>query len=165
MTGRNRHSSDSSLLTPELVGLIAISSVELATKNAAALHTWGIGTSDRWSADLAQGSINFHFADHTITGPIQVLGTWSSESDTWLWAWANDALPQSVTEAASTTREYGRVHELEALTEAKLGATTAELSEDLASVVVELADLAGMYRAPTQNGFIWLGFTDFQNDG
>lgn len=31
--------------------------------------------------------------------------------------------------------------------------------------MVELADLAGMYRAPTPNGFIWLGFTDFQNDG
>lgn len=163
MFGRKRQSPKSTLLSPDLVQLIAISSIEVTSKNDVARARWGVGTADRWSADLAQGEITFHFPDRSITGPVQVLGTWSRESETWLWGWANESLPPSVTQASAVTREYGKTHGLQALNEAKLGAS-AELSDDLASVSVELGELAGMYRAPSQTGFIWLGFTDFEKD-
>jgi hypothetical protein len=161
MFGKRRASPPASLLTPDLIQLIVESSVELTAKNATATETWGIGTADRWSADLLAGSITFHFPDHSITGPVEVLGTWSSESGTWLWAWANESLPPGVTGASTATKSYGDAHALEALSARKLDVTEA-LAEDLASVTVEIADLAGMYRAPTTSGYLFLGFTTFE---
>lgn len=68
-----------------------------------------------------------------------------------------------MTQASAATREYGHTNAMQALTQEKLGGS-AELSEDLASVSVELGKLAGMYRAPNRTGFIWLGFTEFFGD-
>ena len=161
MFGKKRSSPPSSLLTPDLIQLIVESSGELRAKNATATETWGIGTADRWSADLSAGSITFHFADHSISGPVEVLGTWSSTSGTWLWAWANETLPPGVAGASTATKSYGDAHQMEALSARKLDATES-LAEDLASVTVELSGLAGMYRAPTDSGHLFLGFSTFE---
>ena len=161
MFGKRRSSPHPSLLTPDLIQLMVESSVELTSKNATATETWGIGIADRWSADLAVGSITFHFSDHSISGPVEVLGTWSSESGTWLWAWANESLPAGVIGASIATKAYGDAHAIEALSARKLDATES-VAEDLASVAVELSELAGMYRAPTDNGYLFLGFTTFE---
>jgi len=50
---------------------------------------------------------------------------------------------------------------MEALSARKLDATES-LAEDLASVTVELSGLAGMYRAPTDSGYLSLGFSTFE---
>jgi hypothetical protein len=45
--GKKRPSPNPSLLTPDLIQLVAVASVELTAKHAAARETWGMGTADR----------------------------------------------------------------------------------------------------------------------
>src|SRR4051812_15603287 len=41
---------------------------------------------NNWNVDMKQGSISF---GENLTFPMQVLGTISHASQSWLWAWAN----------------------------------------------------------------------------
>jgi hypothetical protein len=149
-------------LSPELILSIAVSSVELTAKNIAAADRWGIGTASSWSADLAAGTLTFVFPDRGITAPVQFLGSYAPDSRTWLWGWANEAMPAHVTTAASTARDYGIQHRISALTNPKMVLPEPSLADDLASLPVELADLAGLYHGPGSNGAIaFLGYSEF----
>lgn len=161
MFGRKRTPVEASILTAGLLQLIAEGSVELHAKNEAAMNKWGIGLANSWAADLAAGTITFQFDDRSITGPVQVLGSFGRSSSSWLWGWANEALPEIVTSASRLVQERGGETGLEALALPKLELTEA-LAYDLAALSVEVAGLAGMYRAPTGTGFVYLGFTDFR---
>lgn len=150
------------LFTTALKQLIVIGSVELTAKNASATEKWQIGYAERWSADLAKGTMQFHFADHAIIGPVQFLGSYSARSETWLWGWANSDMPSHVTTASLATKVHGDVHGIAALSERKLNLEKTWLADDLASITVEIAELSGMYRAPSFNGYTYLGFSDFR---
>jgi hypothetical protein len=162
MFGKKKRRPNKSLLTQELIHLIAIASVELDSKSAKAVKQWGIGSADRWSSDLVAGTLTFDFSDHAITGPVEFIGSYSTSSQTRMWGWANESVPASVKSASEATRAYGSKQNLRALTEGKIGNLDPSLANDLAAVTVEIANLAGLYHAPTKDGFIFLGFTDFQ---
>ena len=74
MFGRKFDSPVSTLLSPALVQLIAISSIEVKSKNAAAREIWGVGKADRWSADLGLGEITFYFQDRPSLGQFKCSG-------------------------------------------------------------------------------------------
>lgn len=152
-----------SLLTPDLIQLMAIASVEVATKNESAMQRWGIGDAERWSADLAVGTLSFEFGDRTISGPVELLGSYSESAGTWKWGWDNASVPSHVTEASHAALVYGKRHRLTALTTGVLDISDyPTLADDLGAVVVEVAGLAGMYRAPGRSGlYSYLGFRDF----
>ena len=59
-----------------------------------------------WQLDLDTGTISF---GPTLTFPIQILGTESEYSNTWLWSWANaeSNIPPSLIQAALQLRELG----------------------------------------------------------
>lgn len=161
MFGRKRTPTQASMFTAGLVQLIAEGSVEIEAKNEAAMRKWGIGSANTWAADLAAGTITFEFDDRSITGPVQVLGTFGRSSSSWLWGWANQSLPENVTSASRSVQLRGGETGLEALALPKLELTEA-IAGDLAALSVKVAGLAGMYRAPTTTGFVYLGFTDFR---
>lgn len=159
--GRKRPGDGTQLLTPALVSLIAVATVETAAKQEAAAQRWGIGKSDRWSADLAAGTISFHFGNRVLTGPVQLLGSYSRESETWLWGWANESVPSAVRTASEAVRELGLSDpNLRALSQRKLTGPES-FGDDFAATSVEIAQLAGYYRAPSSTGFIYLGLLDF----
>lgn len=64
-----------------------------------------IGTVD-WNFNIAKGEISF---GSNIIFPMQILGTISHSSQTWLWAWANPKAryPESVTQQALNLKKYG----------------------------------------------------------
>jgi len=47
-----------------------------------------IGDQHQWTFDMASGRLQFN-EQHSF--PVQLLGSESEESNTWLWAWANAA--------------------------------------------------------------------------
>lgn len=149
------------LFTIALKQLIVIGSVELTSKNAATTEQWNIGHADRWSADLAEGTMRFHFADYSIVGPVQFLGSYSARSKTWLWGWANSHMPSHVVTASQATKRHGEANGIAALHERKLNLEEPWLADDLGSITVEIAGLSGMYRGPSEKGYDYLGFSDF----
>ena len=69
-----------------------------------------------WEVDIKKGEISF---GDSLTFPIQILGTFSHSSETWLWAWANEqsGLPEKLITQAEELRKYGTEHNIDLLTE------------------------------------------------
>lgn len=68
-----------------------------------------------WNADMDTGTISF---GPELVFPMQILGTFSHSSETWLWAWANteSALPARLLTQAEQLRAYGEQHGIDLLT-------------------------------------------------
>jgi hypothetical protein len=68
-----------------------------------------------WNADLDAGEISYGEGKNY---PVQALGTYSHQSNNWLWAWANKQAdwPQRVQIQANQLKAYGEANNLELLT-------------------------------------------------
>jgi hypothetical protein len=64
-----------------------------------------------WNADLDKGEISF---GGDLIFPIQVLGTFSHSSKTWLWGWANakSNIPPNLLQQALQLKNYGEAHDI-----------------------------------------------------
>jgi hypothetical protein len=73
-----------------------------------------IGDSN-WNADLDIGQIRF---GENLSFPVQILGTFSHSSKTWLWIWANKKsnYPKSLTQLVHKLKAYGETHKIDLLT-------------------------------------------------
>lgn len=71
--------------------------------------------SNSWNADMTKGTISF---GENLTFPIQVLGTYSHSSQTWLWAWANEqsGLPANIIQQSLQLKKYGDDNGIDLLT-------------------------------------------------
>jgi len=69
-----------------------------------------------WNVDMQQGEILF---GNDLAFPMQVLGTFSHSSETWLWAWANSksGISEELLEQANELKNYGEKFKIEFLTE------------------------------------------------
>lgn len=81
---------------------------------------------NNWNVDMTKGEISF---GQNIVFPIQVLGTFSHSSETWLWAWANtkSGLSESVTKQAQQLKKYGEENEIDLLRNSKFDASKDDL--------------------------------------
>lgn len=72
-----------------------------------------IGDND-WNLDMDEGMISFG----NIKMSVQVLGTYSNHSATWLWAWANEAsnIPAKLLGQAKELKKMGEEYNIEFLT-------------------------------------------------
>jgi hypothetical protein len=74
--------------------------------------------SHRWDANIPDGKLSFTLeSGDIITCDIQLIGTESYESQTWLWAWANKQshLPLKLLRTVMELQEFGVVSNIEAL--------------------------------------------------
>lgn len=79
-----------------------------------------------WNFDMATGTIKF---GQNLVFPIQILGTISHSSQTWLWAWANDksGIPAHLTEESHKMKEYGDKNGIDLLSNSKSEAEINDL--------------------------------------
>lgn len=72
-----------------------------------------IGDGD-WNLDLDKGIITFG----SIEMPVQILGTYSNHSATWLWGWANEAsnIPEKLLRQVNELKKLGEDYNIEFLT-------------------------------------------------
>ncbi|HEX8301255.1 MAG TPA: hypothetical protein VF617_06390 [Sphingomonas sp.] len=87
---------------PELT--LARSLEDMSAKTALHNETWRM---DRaiWAADLDLGFITFtNERKWIITAPVQVIGTFNSEDNSWLWGWDHPSIPAPL---ASTRSAHG----------------------------------------------------------
>lgn len=69
-----------------------------------------------WNVDMPKGEIAF---GPNLSFPIQVLGTISHSSESWLWAWANtqSGLPENIIRQSLELKKYGEENEIDILRE------------------------------------------------
>jgi hypothetical protein len=123
------------------------------------LQQFGIGSFERWDYDMDKETLTFsHEGVPHVVAAIQVAGSISNKSNTWLWGWANQHFPENVTKALSVVREFGKKHEILKLTQDKWAATIED-GWEMSAVANRLINGKGVYRCPTDNGFLFLILT------
>lgn len=86
-----------------------------------------------------------------ITFPLVTVGTVSGDS--FLWSWANDALPANGKRGIERVREYGVEHDLWLLVEPELEGGMAQAKECVA-LTGRILDAAGVWIEPRDGGGI-----------
>jgi hypothetical protein len=129
----------------------------LATQTAAHQGTWGLGTSERWNLDQETGQLAFTFSDRIAVCPAQIIGTWNSKAETWLWAWSNKSILAPLASVSHKMRQYGEQHRIGRLTTAKWSASGDEawLMAALASLLFQQQ---GAYRGPAGETHVFMTF-------
>lgn len=132
-------------------------SVAVATDRQAWLQT-RIGALD-WAFDLASGTMTFTDPEtgDQLVSPCQVLGTESEESNTWLWAWANDwsDLPLGLLTAARLMNTIGQEQQVPEFVTATMSLEHAD-GATMALIASAAYGGAGWYRAGYEGGALYV---------
>jgi len=141
----------------EFQKLVDISMEELQLKTEAH-KAWGLGTFDRWDIDQEVGNLVFSNADGTTaTASAQIVGSFSTNDNTWLWAWDNPSIDDDLKLHAHKLKEYGEAHGIEKLTTGEWTGTEDD-AWAMAALAVKLCDAQGAYRGPAGATHVFMTF-------
>lgn len=105
--------------------------------------------SQNWSVNFSKGTITFGKDEY----PVQLLGSESYVSDTWLWGWEDiNNTPENVLELVNRVYNYGEKWALAPLTTAYLNLTPLENGFTFSIVSCGLEEDYGIYRCPYDKG-------------
>jgi hypothetical protein len=94
-----------------------------------------------------------------LTTRIQIVGSTSTSSGTWLWAWDNPSILEEASESVHLLRKFGLQHRFERLSEAKWKADEID-GWEMTAVACLLLGGEGVYRAPDENGALFMVLTN-----
>jgi hypothetical protein len=155
MKSRNEPSNTE---TPEFQTLLDESMEELRAKTMGHQVGWGFGKADRWSLDLSKGDLLFTFDEGVVaTCPAQIVGSLDSSDGSWLWAWANPSIPESLQRDSWRVREYGLQHQIARLTSAEWLCTEEEAWR-MVALACKICEAQGVYRGPAGTAFVFITF-------
>lgn len=144
--------------TPEFKALLDASMEELKLKTAAHQGGWRLGTSKRWDLAQTKGDLIFTFGDGVIaTCPAQIIGSFDSAGGSWLWAWANPSIEDSLKRDSLRVRDYGQRRKIKRLTSAALQCTEAD-AWLMAAFACKHCAAQGVYRGPAGGAFVFINF-------
>jgi len=144
--------------TPEFKKLLDASMEELRLKTVAHQTGWGFGKATRWSLDQSRGDLIFTFDEGVVaTCPAQIIGSFDSAEGSWLWAWANPSIADSLKRDSLRVRDYGQQHQIARLTSAEWLSTEADVWP-VAALACKLCAAQGVYRGPAGTAFVFMTF-------
>jgi hypothetical protein len=94
-----------------------------------------------------------------VAAGIQFVGSISNQSNTWLWAWANDSVDPQLSTSMITVRDYGEQHGFDQLTTKRWHAHEVD-GWEMTSIAAFLLKARGAYRTPKGPGFTFMIMTD-----
>ncbi|MDZ4684292.1 MAG: hypothetical protein SH850_04330 [Planctomycetaceae bacterium] len=152
----------------EFQQLLDVSMQELKLKTEAH-KAWGLGTFDRWDIDQEVGDLVFSNDDGTTAvAPAQIIGSFSTNDNSWLWAWDNPSILDGLKRDSRKLKEYGERHGIEKLTTRKWTGTEED-AWDMAALAVKLCGAQGAYRGPAGPSYVFMTFGEVKisksNDG
>jgi hypothetical protein len=119
-----------------------------------------------WGLEIDQGLIRFTSAETgqgILDSPIQVLGTESVSSGTWLWAWANtgSSLPPPLLQAANRLRVDAEREGDARFTQPQLAVQDPALGTELSMIAVGHLGLPAHYVCPYDGGAAYVALVRF----
>jgi len=121
---------------------------ELDLKQERMIRELGLEEHERWDVDEGAGRLVFsNNGVAAVVAEIEVVGSLSSISDTWLWSWSNFSLPQPVRGRITKVREVGEREGFSHLTTPKWAATQHD-AWHMTAVAARALGAIGAYRAP-----------------
>jgi hypothetical protein len=128
-------------------------------RNDAWMRDYGLqGCGYDWSLDDAQ--LTFRPGCDEVVADVCVIGSVSEVEGTFLWAWANEAIPHQARRGLERVREFGASNALELLTKSEwLGGRSDGL--EMAAVAGRVLDASGVWVAPTGDVTLFLALSNF----
>ena len=134
-----------------------------ALQGMTSLHhsAWRFGEEDRWDFSQDTGELVFAYPDLVVRAPAQIVGTFDSQAGTWMWAWANPSIAESLARDAARVREYGEEHGIRRLTLPKWAGAETD-AWHMAALACRLCEANGAYRGPAGTTFVFFTFGEAQ---
>lgn len=112
----------------------------------------------RWHVDFSRNTIHFSAG---ISAGIQLLGTESYVSNTWLWAWGNQqkGLPRSLLDDAFNLKRYGRRHNIPWFVQQKFNLSSVS-GLKISLIASDLLRRVGFYKGPYTDGAAYFLLTN-----
>jgi hypothetical protein len=99
-----------------------------------------------WTVDQEVGKIFFKRSNGTrVTAPVQIIGTFSTVDQTWLWAWDHPSVEIPLRNSALVLLKYGREHKIPALVTRKVTCQESDCWE-FTALACKLCDAQTAYR-------------------
>ena len=130
---------------------------DLRLKTAAHDGVWRLGEAD-WDIDQDAGTITFTGPNITATCPVQIIGTFNTLDDTWMWGWEHPSVEPSLQEHANLCREFGEKYGIDFLTAHRLDESSEEFAWQLTALACKLAGAQGAYRGPAGTTMVFVTF-------
>lgn len=140
------------------IGLVLAQGYDLIEQSAEAHHQkWGFGSAQRWDVDQSTATIRWTFPDKHVEAPVQILGSFSPGSGTWMWSWANDSIVPQCRAAAEAVKVWGEANSQAALATAKFQVPEEQAAE-LAVIAFRLSGLTGFYKNSSPKAIVYMAF-------
>ena len=142
----------------DFASLQQMSIEELKLKTEGHVKVWGLDRIERWDLSQHSGQLVFSLPDDLrAVAPAQIIGTYNTEDQTWLWAWANPSIEDKLKIDALKVRKYGEKHHVDKLTKRKWTGTEDD-AWAMVALAVKLCDKQGAYRGPAGATHVFIAF-------
>jgi hypothetical protein len=135
----------------------------LREKNRLCWSEWRLDDRSRFDWSQEAGTIVFSGPEGQVTADIQFIGSWSADTNTWMWAWHNESIAHHLKTSVLDVKRYGEIHDLPELKEAILDGPI-EAAWDMTSLSCYILQSDMGYRAPdsTTDNFTFLSLSNFR---
>ena len=131
----------------------------LEEKQKGFLEKYKANDHERWDWYQETGTLVFsHEGKPQVEAEIHFSGSFSNKSNTWLWAWANDSLSETVKSSSRKVREIGEELGLLKLVAAHWEATEVD-GWEMTAVLAKAMNAIGAYRTSSDSGFTYMVVT------
>ena len=128
---------------------------ELKAKQDVLEKQYGLGHARRWWFEQTTEKLQFFDESNRVTAEADVIavGSYSPKSNTWKWAWSNDAVLPVLRQKAGKLTELKAVTGMELFGKADTFRVENEsMAWELAAMSVRHLSALGCYRAPSSSG-------------
>jgi len=126
---------------------------------------WCIGSFAQWKVNQEAAELVFSNSDGpSLVCPMQIAGTYSRDSRTWMWSWDNPAVRDHLREAATIARRFGQEHAIAELTAPRWEADEAD-AWAMTAVTANLVQAKGAYRGSDRHGVTFMLMMDVRREG
>ena len=112
--------------------------------------------------DQDVGDLIFSKPDGTkAVAPAQIIGTFNTDDNSWLWAWDNPSVVDELKVSSQKLREYGETNRIEKLTMNKWSGTEEDAWE-MVALAAKLDNAQGAYRGPAGSTYVFMTFGEIK---
>ncbi len=132
----------------------------LEKKQPKLVEQFKLDVHERWDWDQTTGKLIFsHDGEPQVVASVQFAGSFSTETNTWMWAWANESLDDNIKSGSKVVRDIGQQRGYRKLAAGHWPADVVDAWE-MTAVLAKHIDAIGFYRTPSDNGFLYMAITD-----
>lgn len=120
------------------------------------IEDYRIGSYEHWDWDQESGKLIFSDEGRAVLElDIDFVGTLSTATNTWMWAWANQSLTENI---RATSREIRDIGDERQFLKLACAHWIADESDGWAMTAIMAKDTGAMgaYRTPSDNGFVYM---------